>query len=507
MSDFIHSISALNKANRDFSGGRIAVVDIGSNSIRMVVYDRKKRSPVSIYNEKVMCGLGKGLAGSGKLNAEGVAQAKIALARFLALGKNMEIQELSVMATAAVRDASDGSEFVNFLQNKHNIKIDVISGAREARLGAYGVCSSIHNPAGITGDLGGGSLELVAVNNGEITKHASLPLGALRMVDETRGDRLKMRKIINSNIEKVKWLDEKKFAGFYAVGGSFRALAKIYMASTNYPLRILHEFTIDADDFLAFVRKLAAMSDEKLEKHPGVATKRIPQLPGAAMLIEAILPRIKAEQVVFSASGIREGYVYEMLPEEVKSEDGLISSCCELASRGGRTVAYGSDLYSWMSDIVGKESEQNRRLRLAFCLLSEIALPIHPEYRSEWAFDRVMFSALNCLTHSERVKLAVALYHRYKYKFDYFRPEMKLISESDKLWARLIGTAANLAYHLSGGISGNLHKIPLQFSSSGVSLNVSTAMSDLVGEAITRRLSGVNEAYEAYHDYLSSEKL
>lgn len=479
--------------------GRIAIIDIGSNSIRLVVYDQQKRSPVSIYNEKVMCGLGKGLASTGVLNPEGVVLAKAALARFLAMGRNMDIQSLSIMATAAVRDASDGPAFVAYLEKEYNITIDVISGETEALLGAYGVCSSMHRPRGITGDLGGGSLELVAVDDGETLGHTSLALGSLRMFDETKGDRDKMRKLIDKRFSGLDWLDGRSVPNFYAIGGSFRALAKMYMTANKYPLHILHEFTAESKPFLGFVREIAALSNEKLEKYPGSAARRVPQLPGAAMLLEKIITTTKCERVVFSASGIREGYVYEMLSPRVRGEDGLISSCSEFSTRGGRTLAYASDLYIWMAPLLPGEDEQNSRLRLAFCLLSEIALHIHPEYRADWAYGRVIFSALTSLTHRERVKLALAMYHRYQYKLQEEKPEMKLISESDRRWAKMVGTAANLAYHLTGSIAGNLHHASLDLEGSPIRLQLSDNMENIMGDAVMRRLSGLDDAYRAYY--------
>lgn len=478
--------------------GRIAIIDIGSNSIRLVVYDQQKRAPVPIYNEKVMCGLGKGLAISGVLNPEGVEQAKEALKRFLAMGRNMDIKSLHIMATAAVRDARDGVAFVAYLEKAHNITIDIISGEREALLGAYGLCSSMHLPEGISGDLGGGSLELVSLHDGEIEDGISLKLGSLRMMDETKGDRDKLRKLIDKRFDDAHWLEGRKVPTFYAIGGSFRALAKMYMEAHDYPLHILHEFTVPAKTFINFTRDIAAMPNDKLEKFPGGAAKRVHQLPGAAMLLDKILTRTKAAQIIFSASGIREGYLYEMLSPRLRAEDGLISACRELAARGGRTVAYSDELFEWMSPLFFNESEDEQRLRYAFCLLSEIALHIHPEYRAEWAFERMCFSAMTGLRHDERIQLSLALYHRYQYKLRLNRPEMQLVGDDGRRWARLVGTAANLAYHLSGSIAGNLDKTPLDLGGKDVSLNLLAPMVDIMGEAVQRRLNGLDEAYRNY---------
>jgi exopolyphosphatase/guanosine-5'-triphosphate,3'-diphosphate pyrophosphatase len=234
----------------------------------------------------VMCELGKGLAATGVLYPPGVEMAKAALKRFLAMGRNMEITSLYVMATAAVRDAKDGANFAKYLEDTYDISVDIISGKKEARLGAFGVCASIFKPQGITGDLGGGSLELVKVDDGQIADHASLLLGSLRMIDECKGDRVKLRKLIERRFAELNWLDGKGVPAFYAIGGSFRALAKMHMEANNYPLHILHEYKVDSKTFLGFVRDIAIMPDNKLEKFPGGSAKRAPALPGAAIVLE-----------------------------------------------------------------------------------------------------------------------------------------------------------------------------------------------------------------------------
>jgi exopolyphosphatase / guanosine-5'-triphosphate,3'-diphosphate pyrophosphatase len=482
-------------SEQPFRDGRIGIIDIGSNSIRLVIYDQQKRSPVAIYNEKSMCELGKGLALSGALNPDGIEMAKLALKRFLALGRNMEIASLYVMATAAVRDAKDGEAFAHYLESTYDINVDIITGKKEAKLGAYGVCASMYKPQGITGDLGGGSLELVKVSDGQTVDHTSLPLGSLRMIDESKGDRDKLRKLVEKRFAELQWLDTKKTPTFYAIGGSFRALAKMHMAATNYPLHILHDYKVDAKSFLSFVRDIAAMSFEKMEKLPGVAVKRVPALPGAAIVLEHIFEHAKPEHIVFSASGIREGYLYEKLSPYIRNQDGLLSSCTEFAIKGGRSTSYANELFTWMYPLLENESDSERRLRLAFCLLSDIAQHIHPEYRAEWAYHRILYSALTGLTHRERVKLSLALYHRYQFRFKETWPSLSLIKESDRNWARLVGTAANLAYHLSGSNAGNLNMTSFLIEKNQLSLQLAGNMQDMLGDTVKRRLDTVREAY------------
>ena len=266
-----------------------------------------------------------------------------------------------------------------------------------------------------------------------------------------------MHKIIEKRFAELKWLDNKKTDNFYAIGGSFRAMARMHMVANNYPLRILHEYKVDAKNFLAFAREIAAASDSKLEKFPGVTPKRIPALPGAAIVLDHIVAHTKPDHIIFSTSGIREGYLYEKLSPHVRNQDGLLSSCTEFAAKGGRSASYAHELFTWMYPLMQKESEKERRLRLAFCLLSDIAMHIHPEYRAEWAFHRILFSALTGLTHRERVKLSLAMYHRYQFKLRNEWAALKLLKGQDREWAKIVGSAANLAYHLSGSIAGNLH--------------------------------------------------
>ena len=484
--------------DQPFRDGRIAIIDIGSNSIRLVVYDQQKRSPVPIYNEKVMCALGKGLATSGILNPEGVDLARHALKRFLALGRNMEITSLHVMATAAIRDAKDGTAFAQYLEQTYEIDVDIIPGKKEAKLGAYGVSASMYKPQGITGDLGGGSLELVKINDGQIGDHASVLLGSLRMIDESKGDRGSLRKIIEKRFDDLTWLEDQETENFYAIGGSFRALAKMHMMMNDYPLHILHDYRIEAKSFLTFVREIAKLSPEKLEKLPGSAPKRVPALPGAAIVLDHILTRSRAGNIVFSASGIREGYLYEKLSPYIRNMDGLIASCSEFAVKGGRSTSYANELYTWMFPLVQNEADKERRLRLAFCLLSDIALHIHPEYRADWAYHRILFSALNGLSHRERVKLSLALYHRYQYKFKEAWPSLSLLKKGDAEWAKLVGSSANLAYHLSGSVAGNLHKTSFLIEKAQLTLQLAGNMQDVLGDAIKRRLEGVREAHAHY---------
>ena len=145
----------------------VAIVDIGSNSVRLVAFDNLDRSPIPAFNEKSLCALGNGVFSTGRLSKNGMEKALSALKRFRVLIDIMGITDVHVIATAAARDATNGPEFLSAAQDAlGGAEVKLLSGQREAQLSAFGVLSGVHNPDGVVGDLGGGSLELIDVKGG-----------------------------------------------------------------------------------------------------------------------------------------------------------------------------------------------------------------------------------------------------------------------------------------------------------------------------------------------------
>lgn len=473
--------------------GRIGIIDIGSNSMRLVIFDQLKRSPIPVYNEKVLCQLGKGLALSGKLNPEGVTMAMQVMPRFLEMAAHMEVLELNVFATAAVRQAEDGACFVQQLVSTLGIDVEVISGTREARLGAEGLMASMYNPVGITGDLGGGSMELVAIDQHHIHQQSTLPIGTLKLLDHTGGNPDKVEAVVRHALSSIHWLSAP-FPNFYAIGGSFRALAKIHMMENAYPLNIIHEYRVPAKKFRKFTHEIARMPAEKLAKRPGVSNKRLTMIPVAAEILSCVLEVVKPETIVFSASGIREGFVHNKLSPRIRSQDGLIAACADFASSNGHSLAYAQELYAWTTPLFTGESEEGARLRMAACMLTELGLYAHPEYRADLVFQRILYSTLPCLTHSARTQLALVCYHRYRTRFKKEEPALSLMNKTERNWAEKLGLAANLAHCLSGGYPGCLPNIPLTLENNSITLTYDDTLTMLQGDAITRRLDVLQQA-------------
>ncbi len=491
-----------NIPHADHPKGLIAIIDIGSNSVRMVVYHALKRVPLPLFNEKYMCALGKGLARTGKLNPDGVKQAEAAIARFLVMANRLQVASLDIIATAAVRDASNGTEFVRSLEKTHGIDITIISGEREAELAAKAVLSSFHEPFGISADLGGGSMELATVERSLVGNRASCHLGSLRILDSTDGKREKMEELIKTELKNIAWLKETAPACIYAIGGGFRTLAKLHMKKTNYPLDLVHEYSMTKRAVSQVRERLLELSSDELRTLPGISEKRAATIVPTAMVLHQLLTVTGAPEVRFSVSGIREGFFFDLLESKMQKEDALLASSRDLAALIGRAGTYARELYDWMTPLFANEPIAWKRIRQALCKLSELAWSIDPNFRANWAYQRIIQSSLKGIDHKERLMLALALYYRYQAKWKGDKSEIKLLDERERQWARCVGLAANLAFQLSGGRGGNLHHAKLTYHAGELLLFLDEEAAPLRTEAVEKRVDGLGEALRAFANFV-----
>lgn len=479
-----------------------AVIDIGSNSVRMVVYHAPVRVPMPLFNEKYYCGLGRGLAQTGRLDPNGKQQATAAVARFVVMARRLEVADITVLATAAVRDAVDGPDFVASLTNRFRIQPDVLSGEKEAALSAKGILASIHEPVGISADLGGGSLELAFINRDRIEHMHSFELGVLRLLDESGGDMPRMRQLVARELQQVTWLRHTAAEQIYAIGGSFRAIAKMQIRRSDYPLPIVHEYRLSWRSIDQLIDMLSSLPAEEIENIPGVPKKRAPTMLAATMMLQQLMEASQTSYAIFSVAGLREGLLYDRLDPKTQAIDPLEASARDLAALAGRRGRYARELFDWMRPLFAHESPANGRLRLALCTISEMAWTIDPNFRADWAYLRIIQSSIKGISHRERVMLAMALFHRYQNKWKTERPETALLDEQDRLWARCVGLAANLAFHLSGGKQGNLHHARLRVEGSGVFLALDEDARPLHTETVEKRLEGLGSTFRALSNFI-----
>jgi exopolyphosphatase/guanosine-5'-triphosphate,3'-diphosphate pyrophosphatase len=477
--------------------GRIAVVDVGSNSLRLVVFERLGASLLPLLNEKVMCALGRGIARTGRLNPEGIELAFANLQRFVALARALLVDHLAIIATAAVREASDGRAFAAEAERQCGVPVRIIEGGEEARLSAAGVLAGIREVDGVVADLGGGSVELARVNSAASTPigaAVSLPLGALRLA-ELDDNRRAVSETIERAIGAAPLLRDAAGKTLYLVGGAWRAIARLHMEQTHYPLHIIHEYTIARRPAEGFLEMMAGQSRRSLERIASINRKRLELVPLAATVLRQLIATGRPDQIVFSAFGLREGYAEGLLPPDPRIPP-LIAACIGIAANLSRGHGDGDRLDRWTAPIFPNLDADRRRLHRAAAWLSNIAWTEHPDYRAEHAFTRSLRMPVAQIGHGERVFIATALHARYGGAIDdpikaATRP---LIDDAAASEARCLGLALRLAYTLCGGALELLNQVGLARETSGLVLELPPTGSLFTGEAVQRRFDALGRA-------------
>jgi exopolyphosphatase/guanosine-5'-triphosphate,3'-diphosphate pyrophosphatase len=479
---------------------RIGVIDVGSNSLRLVVFERLGAAVFPLFNEKVMCGLGREISSTGRLNPEGVALALVTLRRFVAFARAIGVDHLAVLATAAVRDASDGEAFAAEVERQCRVQVKIIDGAEEARLSAAGVLAGIPDADGIVADLGGGSVELVRVvpgtlstgGTGQIDEGISLPLGPLRLAEFS--DRAKgLSETIERALAGVSVLRAAAGRRLYLVGGAARAIARLHMEHSQYPLHIIHRYTISRREAEGFLDIVGRQSRKSLERITTISRRRLDVVPLAALVLRKLITLAGPQSVVFSALGLREGYAYGLVPAEERIPDPLIAGYMVVGTRQSRFRLDGDLLQRWTSPLFGDFSDAVRLRHRAACWLSDLAWSEHPDYRAKQAFIRSLTLPSAGSTHPDRVFVATALHARYGGSTEdpVKEPTQRLLDERATAEARTLGLALRLAYTLCAGSIELLAELRLGRSGNTLTLDVPSKSSLFVGETVQRRLDAV----------------
>jgi exopolyphosphatase/guanosine-5'-triphosphate,3'-diphosphate pyrophosphatase len=475
---------------------RVGVVDLGSNSVRLVVYEGFSRNPVAIFNEKAILGLGRGLQASGMLNEDAIAHSILVMERYVAVARSMGADPVEVLATAAVRDASNGEAYVAMLRRRFpGLTLRVLTGQEEARLSAEGVLCGIPDADGILGDLGGGSLELVHIRGGAVVGSATLPLGVIRLSEQSGNDVVRARAIAEEALAGIPWLREGAGRDLYLVGGAWRALARIHIGQTGYPLQIVHHYTLPREEARDLTSVVTNLSRRTLERIPGLSRKRVDGLPFAAVVMRRLLRVTQARRAVFSANGMREGWFAGRLPPAVRAEDPLIAAGRELNTRFGRGDALPPALIDWTAPLFAGETRQERRLREAACWVSDIGAHEHPDYKAEQAFLRMLRQPGIGLDHHARAFLALVVAMRHEAEPDqpWLAPARVLLDVGAAQRAELLGAALRLAYTLSGGSAGLLALTGLRREHERLVLRLSQGGGVFAGDSVWRRLERLAE--------------
>ncbi|MGN6817706.1 MAG: Ppx/GppA phosphatase family protein [Sphingomonas sp.] len=464
---------------------RTGIIDIGSNSIRLVVYQGPPRLPATLFNEKVMAGLGRGLAETGELAAEGIELATEALERFAALAREMEVESLRTVATAAVRDAANGRVLLDAAA-RIGLPVELLSGEQEAMAAGMGVLSAIPDADGIVGDLGGGSLELVRVKKGEIRDRVSFPLGVLRVAALRAKGKGTIDRRVAKLLDQAGWTGKGKGLPLYLVGGSWRSLARLDMNLKRYPLPVIQHYAMSPATISRLVRSVSHIERGTLRDVPGISSQRAPMLNDAAALLAALLRHLKCDRTIVSSFGLREGLLYEALDAETRRQDPLIVATREEGRRLGRFAEHGDLLDRWIEPLF-QDAPAMERLRRAACLLADVGWHANPEFRAERGVEIALHGNWVAVDARGRALIAQALWTSLGGGANTPAPLAQLAPAADFKRAVQWGLAMRLGQRLSGGVAGPLERSKLGEDGAALTLHLSGPDVALYGEAVQKR--------------------
>jgi exopolyphosphatase/guanosine-5'-triphosphate,3'-diphosphate pyrophosphatase len=471
----------------------VAIVDIGSNSVRLVVYAGSPRIPFILFNEKVLAGLGEGLAKTGQLTEQSQERAIAALRRFSILTRQMEVTDYCTVATAAVRDASNGAQFLDRVRNT-GFDPEMLSGDEEALMAGQGVISGIPDADGIVGDLGGGSLELVDVGGGEIRRTVSLPLGVLRIKPIRARGGSALAKIVANSIERSGFSASARKRPFYLVGGTWRALARLDMQLSGYPLPIMHHYSMRSERPNELQSAIEALERGKVKKASAFTMSRVPTLANGNILLKQVVQALNPSHLVVSSFGIREGLLYNRLDWETRGRDPLIEAAREAGRGLGRFAEHGALLDRWIAPIFDEEPWA-ARLRMAACLLADVAWQAHPDFRAERGVDMALHGNWVGIDGPGRVMMAQALFSNFGGRGDFSDEEVAALCTPDELKrASEWGLAMRLGQRLSGGVAAGLERSALAIQGDRLQLKLKPGYEGLNGETVERRLKNLASA-------------
>ncbi|MFC5385975.1 exopolyphosphatase [Aquamicrobium segne] len=473
----------------------VSIIDIGSNSIRIVVYEGLARAPTVLFNEKMLAGLGRGIVSTGRLDPEAVTRAMAEFRRFRALSNQAGAVHMHVVATAAAREAENGPDFIRRAEEVLGTEIHVLSGRQEAHYSALGIISSFCSPDGISGDLGGGSLELTDIKGEKIGDGITLPLGGLRLQDMAGNDLEEAVKIARREVARAHMLKAGQGRVFYAVGGTWRNLARLYMEKTGYPLDVMHHYEPPMENILPFLKQVAKGDIERMKGIEGVSKARRALLPYGAIVQKEIIAAMKPARIVISAAGVREGYLHSLLLPSEQEADPLLAACAELAQLRSRSFTHARELADWtgtaFEEFGIEETPEEARYRRATCLLADIGWRAHPEYRGTQSLNIIAHAALLSVDHPGRAYMAMTNMFRHEGLYSNSAAGIqKLAGERYLERARILAGTMRVVYLLSAAMPGIIPQLKWGRGKDGeLALVLPANLSALYGERPAARVT------------------
>ena len=309
----------------------IAVIDIGSNSGRVMVFERDASTHLRLLaGSRAPLRLVRDVDARGQLSEATMARTMEALRDFHAIATGAGARHIVAVATAAMRDAANGALFAERLRRELGIRIDIIGGLTEARFGFAGAVRGLAVSNGVLFDLGGGSMQITRFARRRLADALSLPLGALRLSEKfldsdppSRKQLRRLREHITSRLAKVRVRRLGPGERLVGTGGTLRNLAKIDSQMRRYPIGRLHGYELSVERLAEIVERLAALKENRRDEIPGLSAERADSIVGGAVAIQTLAEFVRARQILVSGQGVREGIALRHLKIAIGSPEAV----------------------------------------------------------------------------------------------------------------------------------------------------------------------------------------
>ncbi len=468
-----------------FTDERIAIIDIGSDTVRFQIFENFKDNQVAIFNKKITCGLGKDLIKNNKLNKDSIKKAMNALYYIKELIDSSNIKNYEIFATEAVRVAKNRDAFIADAENILKKKIHVLTGDEEAKFSAMGCIVGLKKSNGLVADLGGGSLELAEVKKKEIMNTLSLPLGVHRA-------KSKNNKIIDkfkSSLQNTEWLNENKFKRVILTGGTWRALVKLYFDKYNYPLKVIHHFKPDFDNFVLMLEEVSNFKKKDLLQYSLITKDKTPFIRYAAKLALEIINKVSAKQVVISYTAIREGYISDKIKLNYKNDPLEFQSLkvAAIANELNSRAVNFKNIKLFTNNFFKKRSYLNKRIRESAANYITTGDSIARDERGLFVFKQIIKSEILKFSHSDRVMLATIIFVFHNgINYNEIKDYRKIINKNKLLSSIELGLFLRIVYEIGQLSNFNYSNISIYVKDSNLIFYIPKNYSELLNSRFNK---------------------
>lgn len=464
-----------------------AVIDVGSNTVRLVVYGGAQRSPTVLFNEKVVAKLGRDLQHSGLIPEDAIKIALGGLKRYRRILTDLHVQDIEVIATAAPRLAENGPEFLDMVREVGFNPV-LLSGEEEARTSAMGVIGAFPGAHGVVADLGGGSLELTDIRSGEWSHGVSLPLGTLMLQELRAAGPDKFKRKVTKALKGADWAHAME-GSLYMVGGTWRALACFAMEEARHPLTDPHGYAIGGAEAMRLAKQVRLTKPKKLTI-PRVTAMRAEMLPHAAALLQVLLAKLQPERLVFSSWGLREGRLFDRLDPSAQAQDPLLAGVASFSAPRGGPPTLATRIAGWTVDALPSDRAGSERVRLAATMLALASMQIEPNLRLKQAINWALYKRWMDISDEDRAMMAAALSTNCG-SFDLPKTLFKLTSKERIEEAICWGLGIRLARRLGAGSQRSLRNSSLSIEKGRLMLLLGESHADLWADHVESDLAAL----------------